>query len=136
MTKAITQLELNKLAKMIREWSENDAFNWNNICLGSRNIIGYTPTRQALSGKPILKNAYLVKKTQLKLALNKFQDVPRPQSILDAVKKISRLQNENEALKEELSKMAELANRFIYNASIHGLSKAQLTAPLPKKHNN
>lgn len=132
MPKAITQPQLNKIAGMIREWPEEDAFNWVNICEGSKSILGFKPTRQALSGKPMLKNAYSVKKAHLKQAVNKFKDVPRPQSILDAMNKIARLQQENDALRVELNKMAEVAQRFIYNASTAGLSNERLMAPLPK----
>jgi hypothetical protein len=134
MPKAITQTQLNKIARMIREWSEEDALNWENICAGANSILGFKPTRQALSAKPMLKNAYSVKKAQLKEAVNTFKDVPRPQSILDAMKKIDRLQQENDALRAELNKMAEVAQRFIYNASIAGLSKERLMATLPKTH--
>ncbi|MFT6301125.1 MAG: hypothetical protein ACI9XK_000093 [Granulosicoccus sp.] len=132
MPKAITQPQLNKIARMIREWPEEDAFHWENICTGSKSILDFKPTRQALSAKPMLKNAYTVKKAQLKQAVSKFKDVPRPQSILDAMNKISRLQQENDALRAELNKMAEVAQRFIYNASIAGLSNERLMAPLPK----
>lgn len=132
MPKAITQTQLNTIARMIREWPQEDALNWENICMGAKPVLGFKPTRQALSAKPMLKNAYSVKKAQLKEAVNTFKDVPRPQSILDAMKKIERLQKENEALRAELNKMAEVAQRFIYNASIAGLSKERLMAPLPK----
>lgn len=132
MPKAITQTELNKVARMIREWPEEDAFNWENICEGSKSILKFRPTRQALSAKPMLKNAYSVKKSQLKEATDKFSDVPRPQSILDAMNKIARLQQENDALRAELNKMAEIAQHFIYNASLAGLGKDKLMSPLPK----
>ncbi|MNF06098.1 hypothetical protein D3C80_2059750 [compost metagenome] len=47
------------------------------------------------------------------------------------MKKIIRLQAENDALKAELSRMAEMANRLIYNATLSGLSRERLMAPLP-----
>lgn len=132
MPKAITQAQLNKIAKMVREWPNDDAFNWQNICAGSKTILGYVPTRQGLSAKPILKNAYVVKKKQRKDAIEKFKDVPRPQSMLEAMRKIDRLQSENELLRAEVARMAEVAQRFIANASIAGLSAERLMAPLPK----
>lgn len=132
MPKAITQTQMNKIAKMIREWPHDDAFNWQNICVGSKTVLGYVPTRQALSAKPILKNAYVVKKKQRKDALERFRDVPRPQSMLEAMRKIDRLQSENETLRAEVTRMAEVAQRFIANASLAGLSAERLMAPLPK----
>ncbi|MWJ28580.1 hypothetical protein GPM19_10240 [Halomonas sp. ZH2S] len=132
MPKAITDSQLNKMAKMIRDWPQEEAFNWDNICTASKSILGYAPTRQALSGKLILKNAYLAKKKQRKDAIAKAEGAPRPQSMPDAMKKIARLQQENDALRSELEKMAEVAQRFIYHASIAGLSQQKLMAPLPK----
>lgn len=58
-------------------------------------------------------------------------DMPRPRSTLDAKKKISRLQAENDELKAELARMAEIANRLIYNATIASLTRERLMAPLP-----
>lgn len=132
MSKTITDPQLNRIAKMIRDWPQEEAFNWNNICIVSKSILGYAPTRQALSKKPILKNAYLVKKNKLRDAVAKIKEVPRPQSMLDAMNKISRLQQENEALRNELGKMAEVAQRFIYNAGIAGISEQTLMKSLPK----
>ncbi|HDZ46556.1 hypothetical protein LCGC14_0317360 [marine sediment metagenome] len=132
MPKTITDSQLNKMAKMIRDWPEKEVFNWNNICTASRSILGYTPTRQALSRKLMLKNAYQIKKKHRKNALDKVEGVPRPQSMLDAIDKIARLQQENDALRAEVAQMAEIAQRFIYNASIAGLSQQKLMSPLPK----
>lgn len=132
MSKTITASQLNKMAKMIRDWPEKEVLNWNNICSASSSILCYTPTRQALSGKLILKNAYQIKKKQRKDAIAKVENVPRPQSMLDAINKIARLQQENDALKAELGKMAEVAQRFIYNASIAGLTQQKLMEPLPR----
>lgn len=132
MPKAITDSQQKKIAKMIRDWPQEEAFNWNNICTASRSILGYVPTRQALSAKLMLKNAYQVKKKQQKDAIAKVEGVPRPQSMLDAMDKIARLQKENDALRAEVANMAEIAQRFIYNASIAGLSQQRLMEPLPK----
>ncbi|ROZ79945.1 hypothetical protein EF096_19455 [Pseudomonas neustonica] len=132
MSKTITDSQLNKIAKMIRNWPQEEAFNWNNICTASKSFLSYVPTRQALSKKPIVKNAYHVKKEELRKAITMVKDVPRPQSMLDAMNKIERLQRENDALRSELAKMAEIAQRFIYNASIAGISQQRLMAPLPK----
>lgn len=132
MPKTITTSQLNKIAKMIRDWPEKEPFNWINICIASKSILGYAPTRQALSGKLVLKNAYKIKKIQKKNEIAKITDIPRPKSMLDAINKIARLQQENDTLRAELGKMAEVAQRIIYNASIAGLSHQKLMEPLPK----
>ena len=46
------------------------------------------------------------------------------------MKKINRLQVENETLRAELSKMAEIANLLINNATLAGLSRERLMRPL------
>jgi len=135
MPKAITQKDLNKIAAMIREWPKDQPFKWENICVGARTFLGFVPTRQALSKKPMLVNAYTTKKKQLKLAVEGLSKVPKPQSMLHAMTTIARLQEENDALKSELSKMAEVANRFIHNASMAGLSREKLMAPLTSLKN-
>lgn len=136
MAKAITNIQLSKLAKMIRDWPDKEAITWENICTASRSIIGYKPSRQALSAKIILKNAYHTKKKQRKDAAATAADIRCPQSMLDAINKITRLQQENHALRVELEKMAEVAQRFIYNASIAGISQQRLMMPLPKVRRN
>jgi len=51
------------------------------------------------------------------------------------MEKIAKLQEDNDQLKAELQKMAELAQRFIYNASMRGLSREKMMAALPVKNN-
>lgn len=81
----------------------------------------------------MLANAYDVKKKQIRAAVEKLENVTRPQSMLDAMERIARLEEENALLEIEVQKMAEVANRFIYNSSLAGLSRELLMAPLPKK---
>lgn len=131
MPKAITQTEMNKIAAMIRDWPRDKPFKWEAICKGASSILSYEPSRQALARKPMLVNAYTTKKKQRRLAVDRFSKIPKPQSILDAMEKIARLQDENQLLRAELTRMAEIANRFIYNASIAGLSREKLMSPLP-----
>lgn len=133
MPKAITHNDVKLIAEMIRDWPKTQPFKWEAICLGAKSILGYEPTRQALHKKPVLANAYEVKKKQLRAAAEKLEKIARPQSMLDAMERIVRLQGENDLLKAELQKMAEIANRFIYNSSLAGLSREQLMAPLPRK---
>ncbi|MDI2146174.1 hypothetical protein KBJ94_29435 [Pseudomonas sp. ITA] len=133
MPKTITELHERKIAQMIRNWPDGHTLDWNAVCVGAQGILGWErpPTRQALDKKMAIKVAYKAKKRQLKAEQTKLEGIPRPRSTLDAMKKITRLQTENEALKAELSQMAEMANRLIYNATLAGLSRERLMAPLP-----
>jgi len=130
MASPITNKQLKQIAEMIREWPRKDKLTWEAICQASALIVGYQPTRQALANKPILTNAYKTKKTEIKAKLDALSGVPRPKSIPAAMDQILRLKQENERLRKELSLMAETAQRFINNASLHGLSQAQLMKPL------
>lgn len=80
-----------------------------------------------------LVNAYQVKKKQLRSETDRISHVTRPRTTLEAMERIAKLQEENEQLKTELGKMAEIAQRFIYNASVHGLKREQLMKPLVGK---
>jgi hypothetical protein len=133
MSKTISEQHVKKIAQMIRNWPVEHDLNWSTICIGSQEILGWEtpPTRQALDKKMAIKVAYKAKKEQLKSDRHKLGGIPKPRSTLDAMKKITRLQSDNDLLKAELSKMAELANRLIYNASMAGLSRERLMAPLP-----
>lgn len=133
MPKAITHDETVLIANLIRDWPHHIPFKWETICDSVKSILGYVPTRQGLHKKPMLANAYESKKRQLRNAKKKFPQVSQPKSMSDAVERIAKLQDENDLLKLELQKMAEIANRFIYNASIAGLSRDRLMAPLPSK---
>jgi hypothetical protein len=136
MPKMITEQHVRKIAQMIRNWPVEHALDWNAVCIGAQGVLGWDnpPTRQALDKKIAIKVSYKSKKEHLKLEKQKLIEMPRPRSTLDAMKKITRLQAENDELKAELTKMAEMANRLIYNATIAGLTRERLMAPLPTIH--
>ncbi|VXC78632.1 conserved hypothetical protein [Pseudomonas sp. 9AZ] len=136
MPKTITVLHEKKIAQMIRHWPDGHALDWNAICIGAQDVLEWDkpPTRQALDKKPSIKVAYKARKEQIKAEHRKQSGMPKPRSTLEAMKRISRLQEENDLLRTELSKMAEVANRLIYNATIAGLSRERLMAPLPTIH--
>lgn len=133
MSKIISERHIRKIAQMIRNWPIEHALDWNSICIGAQEILGWAtpPTRQALDKKTSIKFAYKAKKDQIRADKHKLKGVPKPRSTLDAMNKITRLQAENDLLKAELSRMAEVANRLIYNASIAGLTRERLMTPLP-----
>lgn len=130
MASPITNKQIKKIAEMIREWSYKDKFTWEAICDASELFVGYRPTRQAFANKPVLVNSYKTRKNEIKAKVNELSDVPRPKSMPAAMDQILKLKQENERLKKELSLMSETAQRFIHNASLHGLSRSQLMQPL------
>jgi len=135
MPKAITDKDVQLMVEMIRNWPKNQPFKWETICTGARTILGYVPTRQALHKKPAVMNAYDVKKKHLRSETDKLNKITRPRTTLEAMERIAKLQEENDHLKAEVRRMAEIAQRFIYNASIKGFTREQLMRPLPGKKN-
>ncbi|MEW5497921.1 hypothetical protein ABGT23_20115 [Enterobacter cloacae] len=132
MPRIMSKKHVQNIVNLIRNWPVDTALSWEKICHASRDILGWStpPTRQALDKKPAIKFAYKTKKDAIRKEKDQLALIPAPRSTLDAMKKINRLQQENELLKTELSRMAETANRFIYNASLAGISREQLMSPL------
>jgi|SRR5471030_1893586 len=133
MPRTITEKDVRLMVEMIRAWPQSEPFKWESICKGAASILGYEPSRQALHKKPALVNAYEVKKKYLRSESEKLRKITRPRTTLDAMARIAKLQEENDQLKAEVQNMAEIANRFIYNATLWGLSRDKLMAPLPAK---
>lgn len=133
MPKLITEPQVRMIAKMIRAWPTDQKLTWEAICNEAQAILNWMkpPTRQGLEKRPAIKFAYSYRKAIFYKERNRPESVPRPRSLKDATVKISKLTEENAILRSELSKMAEIANRFIYNASLAGLSREKLMAPLP-----
>lgn len=133
MPKAIADAEVRLIIEMIRHWPKEEKLTWDNICKGSQSIIGYLPTRQGLAKKTGISEAYDVKTKKIRFEADKLSNVARPRSIQDAMVRLAKLEAENEQLKGEIQKMAEIAQRFIYNASVKGFTREQIMKPLPKK---
>lgn len=133
MSVAITQKKLIAIADIIRSWPKTEKITWNAICLASKLELDFVPTRQALSSKAVIVNAYTAKKKELRTQARAFDSFPIPKSMNAAVDTIFRIKKENELLKAELNAMAEVAQLFIHNAYLlHGMTKAQLMKPMLK----
>ncbi len=65
MPKVITDQQTRDICRMINTWDTQHKLDWNTICLGAQEILGWTtpPTRQALNKKTTIKLAYQAKKT-------------------------------------------------------------------------
>jgi hypothetical protein len=132
MPDPITLTVQKEISRIVREWPHKNELTWKNICLASEFVLGYVPTRQALSNKPIVLAAYRARKSEIHSDLNSLAKISIPKSMPAAIDKILRLTEENEALKAQLSEMAEMANLIIHNAiNMHNLTPSKLMAPLP-----
>lgn len=64
MPKVITDQQTRDICRMINTWDTQHKLDWNTICLGAQEILGWTtpPTRQALNKKTTIKLAYQAKR--------------------------------------------------------------------------
>ena len=133
MSAAITQTQLIAIANMVRAWPDTEKLSWDKICISSKLVLDFVPTRQALANKAIITSAYKTKKKDIRTRSTHLSSAPTPKSMNAAIETIIRMKKENELLKSELSAMAEIAQLFIHNAYVlHGMTKAQLMQPLLK----
>lgn len=132
MSSPITTRQIERIAESIREWPQDTKLTWDAICAAAELELGYIPTRQALASKTVLVNSYHTRKAEIKNRHKALTSTPTPKSMAAAIDTIIKLQEEKEQLKAELNNMALVVQRLIHNASLHGLSRAQLMAPLPK----
>jgi hypothetical protein len=136
MSSPITKTQITGIVEMIRNWPIDEKLKWIAICEGAELILGYVPSRQALANRSIIVNAYKIRKTEIKSRHDKSVSVPAPKSMPAAIDQIIRFKEENKRLKSEINLMAETAQRFIYNASLYGISKEILIKPLPNLKRN
>lgn len=133
MPKVITDQQTRDICRMIHNWDSQQKLDWNEICIGAQDILNWDkpPTRQALNKKATIKIAYHAKKDALRKEQERLDSLPRPKTIKDGAERIARLEKEVEELKFLNSKLAELYRLIVYNASLAGLKKSDLTKPMP-----
>lgn len=122
----ITRKNIKRISEIIREWPAKENVTWSLICAAAELELGWVPTRQALSNKPMLSNAYKTRKTAERDRYNALSYVSVPKSMPDAIEQILGLNKRILALESELLSMNEIAALFIMNASKKGLSKDYL----------
>jgi len=132
MPRAFTPKEIKAIVAIIRDWPIGKKMTWDAICKASESVLDFVPTRQAFADKPVVTNAYKIRKAAMTSHRDRLASIPKPKSLTSAAETIVRQQEQIQQLKKELSLMAEMAQRFIHNAVVHGLKREQLNAPLPK----
>ena len=126
MARHLTRRDIEVLVNIIDVWEGK--LSWDALCDAAEPLIGGRPTRQTLSSHDQVKTAFSHKKEQQKTG---FVAGKRPASLSIAEQRIKRLENENDRLRAESSRLLEQFIRWQYNAYKHGLSKDKLDAPLP-----
>lgn len=132
MPKVITDQQTRDICRMINTWDTQHKLDWNAICLGAQEILGWgtPPTRQALNKKETIKLAYQAKKNSLRKELERATNLPRPKTIQDGAERIARLEKEIERLNFLNAKLSELFHIIVHNASLAGLKKHDLMRPM------
>lgn len=133
MPKVITDRQTRDICKMITTWDTKHPLDWNTICLGAQEILGWEspPTRQALSGKLAVKLAYQAKKASIKKEVERVTNLPRPKTIRDGAERIARLEEKLAEATALNSKLYETIQRLLYNASRYQLPKSEMMKPPP-----
>ncbi|MFJ4392471.1 hypothetical protein [Pseudomonas soli] len=132
MPKVITDQQTRDICRMINNWDNQYKLDWNTICFGAQEILGWTtpPTRQALNKKITIKLAYQAKKDALRKEVERVQNLPRPKTIQDGAERIARLEKEIERLNMVNNQFAELFRTIVHNATLAGLKKQDLMKPI------
>lgn len=133
MPNAFTQKEIRAITNLIREWPISEKLTWDLICEASQVILEIKPTRQSLSSKQLINNAYKTRKLEIASKKKETDSLILPKSLTAAAIQIRNLQEENRLLKAELSTMAEAARTFIYNVSLRGATEKITMKELTKK---
>lgn len=126
MAKHLTRRDIEILVNLIDVWEGK--LGWDALCDVAAPLIGGRPSRQTLSAHDPVKVAFGHKKQQQKTGVVAGK---RPASLGIAEQRIKRLENENDRLRADSSRLLEQFLRWQYNAYKHGLSKDKLDAPLP-----
>jgi hypothetical protein len=114
---------------MIDGWDPKTPLTWDALVSAVEGRFGHRYTRQALDARQRIKTAYRIRSNVLKRLPDR---APRGTVELQGAQaRIDGLKAENERLKAENEQLLSQFVRWLYNASLHGLDKHQLNAPLP-----
>lgn len=128
MAKHLDKQDIQAVINIIHGWPDGK-MTWDAICTASEPLIGKKPTRQSLNSHGAIATAYRLAKKRQKEGV---QAKPRPSSLSVAAARISNLEKELEATKEENRLYKQQFIIWQYNAYKHGLTERQLNETLPK----
>lgn len=128
LAKHLTKVDVEAIINIIRAWGD-EKLTWGAICQSAAELVGKTPTRQSLNQNTLVKQAYKSQKAGLRI------HGPRtstPSSLKVAAARISKQQNEIDALKAINTALLEQFVTWQYNAYKNGLKEHHLNKPLPR----
>jgi hypothetical protein len=130
MARHLTDAAIETICEMIDGWDPQTPLTWREIESAVEGRLGHRYTRQALEKRERIKTAYTVRNNVLRNLPER--SLRGSVELLAAQARIDSLKAENERLKIENERLLAQFARWVYNASLHGLDKEQLNAPLSK----
>lgn len=122
------QTEVDAIVQLIRAWP-TETIRWQEVCIKAALILGFVPSRQGLTQRDAILQAFQSKKKNLTLAPK--VGSPIPSSLAVAAKRIGILNTEIAELKAVNMRFRDLFQIWQYNAHLKGMTEADLSKPLP-----
>jgi hypothetical protein len=130
MARHLTDASIASICVMIDGWERGTPLTWDNLVTAVEGLLGHCYTRQALNAHERIRTAYMVRRNVLK---NLPEWSPKGSVELQAAQgRIDRVTAENNRLQAENERILGQFVRWLYNASIHGMTKDMLNQALPE----
>lgn len=126
MASRLRDEDVQRIVERLDGWTGK--LTWDRLCRDCYRVIGWEPSRQALSSYSRIQQAYKLAKERVK---QERDSTPKPPDLETAQKRIERLEAENQRLKAENQQLLAQFVRWQYNATKYGLSKSHLDESLP-----
>lgn len=128
MAKHLKPDDVEQIVTLIDSF-EHD-LNWERLVSACEESLRLKTTRQALSRKSRIKDAFNLRKKALKSTGGRYYS--RPNSLDLAHQRLDRIAQENERLKLENQRLIERFIKWQYNAALRGVTEDMLDRPLPR----
>lgn len=119
---------VSSICSLIHGW-EAPTIDWESVCDAAQVVLGYRPSRTGLSAKDPIKVAFQARKLGLKIKAP--EDIPKPNSLVQAAHVIAARDAEIAALRLTNDRLLERFARWQYNAELRRVTIEMLDAPLP-----
>jgi uncharacterized small protein (DUF1192 family) len=122
------QTEVDAIVQIIRGWPK-DTISWPEVCKTATPILGFTPSRQGMSQREPILEAFQTRKKHLRVTPK--EAAPMPSSLAVASKRIGILNAEIAELKAMNTRLKDRLQIWQYNAHLRGMADEVLDKPLP-----
>jgi len=130
MARRLTDANIQSICELVDGWNPKTPLTWQALVAAVEGLVGHKYTRQALNGRDRIKTAYSVRNKVLR---SQAERTPRGAVEIQAAQvRIAGLKAENERLKAENERLLAQFVRWLYNATLLGLDREKLNAPLPE----